>query len=427
MRLQHPLSSCFPLCAAVLFACSSPTDNGSGMMTTSGGANGNGGSGGSAMGSGGSAMGNAGTTANAGTGGVNNPGGGNGAGGAAAGSAGTAPGGAGGDVSVAGSDAGGAGGAAAGAGGQPQGGATGMDDCGQPLPPMPITALITAQPMRYNHDVGGRPAAVDLSVPVIMGKLIIDLGVSSGGIYNFGVDRGFHTYGGEIQLGSSGNQCTIYQGCPFQGNDEAHNGDCRWNTFDGMPHGDSNADSPETSLSGRVQAALQELAVNAPGQGWDYFLDGNGNVRWSDVGITGYSHGAQSAALIAVKQCIWRAVSRSGPRDNGCGNGAYNGSDPPYNPDCMNCISDWIDETPASPISHFYGFVGQGDSQYGDIMFTMERMGFIGEPVDTGAADFGGSHRFFSGGGHDDFTGGQYDNAMQEAWSVPQENMDYAN
>jgi hypothetical protein len=296
---------------------------------------------------------------------------------------------------------------------------------------MPISALITAQPARYTHTVNGdRPAAVDLRVPTIMGKLVVNLDVSVGNIYEFAVDRGFHVYGGEIQMGATGMQCEIYQGCPFMNNDQEHNTNCRWNTFDGMPHGDQNGDSVETSLSGKLKAALQELVANAPGEGWDYFLDGAGNVRWSDVGITGYSHGAQSAVMFAVKQCMWRAVARSGPRDNGCGTGTGSGdfdpNNPPWNANCANCISTWLDETPASPISHFYGFVGLGDVQYGDIMWAMNHMGFLGDPVNISTTDPGESHRFYSGGGHDDFTGADFNTAMQKAWSVPQENMDFA-
>lgn len=298
-----------------------------------------------------------------------------------------------------------------------------MDDCGMPAP-APISTLITAPMERYTHTANGRPAAVDLRVPTIMGKLIVDLGVDSGGVYGFGVDRGYHTFGGTIY------HCNVSQGCPFGAGGEEYNTNCRWNTFDGMDHGGQNNMSPETSLSGQLKGALQELTVSAPGEGWEYFLDTNGNVRWSDVGFTGYSHGAQTAALIAVKQCIWRAVSRSGPRDNGCGFGAAAGDfDPnnlPYDPACTGCISTWLNDTPASPMSHFYGFVGKGDGQFGDIMFSMERLGFIGDPVNISTTDPGDSHRFYSDDGHSGFDGDQYNAALQKAWGVPDENMAFA-
>lgn len=384
---------------------------------TGGSSNPGGGGTNTATGDGGQATGVAGTPGG-GSGGAANPGGGAG-GTTTAGSGGVPGGGAGGDTTAGGSGGGGAGGVAQGGAG-----AGGVDDCGQPLPLTPISTLITAPAERYTHTANGRAAAVDLRLPIIMGKLVVDLDVDMGAINQFAVDRGFHTFSGYIF------HCDIKQNCPFPAGGEEFNTNCRWNTFDGMDHGGQTNMTPETSLTGQLKGALQELAINAPGEGWDYFLDADGNVRWSDIGFTGYSHGAQTAALIATKQCIWRAVARSGPRDNGCGNGAGSGefdpNNPPWNPACMGCISTWLNETPASPISHFYGFVGRTDVQYGDIMFSMERMGFIGQPVNISTTDPGDSHRFYSGAGHDNFTGSEFNAALQKAWGVPDENMAYA-
>ena len=54
-------------------------------------------------------------------------------------------------------------------------------------------------------------------------------------------------------------------------------------------------------------------------------------------------------------------------------------------------------------------FTGGKDGQFGDIMFTMERMKFVGQPVnlDTDKAPYGGSHRFYSlTAGHSGFPNG---------------------
>jgi hypothetical protein len=261
-----------------------------------------------------------------------------------------------------------------------------------------------------------------------VGKLIVDLGVSSGGIYGFGVDRGFHVYGGEIQP-----QCSLTYN---DGPPHVHNGDCRLNRFDGLAHGDQNTDNPGSSLAGGLKAALQELSSTAPGQGWDYFLDSEGEVRWQDVGITGYSHGAQTAARVAVAYCLWRAVSRSGPRDTECGNGQADGDynsetgmwpSPPYDPECDR-YSEWLVEPPASPMSHFYSFVGKQDGQFGDDQMSLDLIGggYLGEPVNISNEPPGDSHRFYADDGHSGFDGEEYWPALQKAWDVPQENMEYA-
>jgi hypothetical protein len=307
-------------------------------------------------------------------------------------------------------------------------GGAGIDDeCAGEPPPAPIADLITAAPERYTHNIGGHPFAVDLSAPVIMGKLIVDVGVSSGGIYGFGVDRGFHTYGGEIQP-----QCNL----SYDPSPSTHNGDCRLNRVDGLPYGDQNTDNPASSLFGELKAGLQELSVTQPGQGWEYFLDSNGELRLQDIGFTGYSHGAQTAARIAVAYCVWRAVSRSGPRDNECGNGTMGGEydpvtgmwpTPAFDEPCDR-YSTWLLDPPASPMSHFYSFGGKGDGQFGDFQWSVTHLGggFIGKPVNISTTPPGDSHIFYADEGHSGFDSQQYWPALQKAWDVPQANMDFA-
>lgn len=360
----------------------------------------------------GGVTGNGGTVSTAGTGGTGgtNPTGGTG--GVQQG------GGAGGDVGV------------GGAGGESTGGTGGVgadDECVGNPPPAPIADLITAAPDRYTFNIGGHPFAVDLTAPVIMGKLVVDMGVSSGGIFGFAVDRGMHTYGGEIQP-----QCTLsYDPEPSQ-----HNGDCRLNRVDGLPYGDQNTDNEASSLFGNLKAGLQELAVMAPGQGWDYFLDSEGELRLQDIGFTGYSHGAQTAARIGVAYCVWRAVSRSGPRDNECGNGTVAGNwesgnifggEAAYNDNCTR-YSTWIMDPPASPMSHFYSFGGKTDGQFGDFQWTLDHLGggFIGDPVNISTTPPGDSHRFYADDGHGGFDGEEYWEAQGKAWAVPDENMVHA-
>ncbi|HEX2880187.1 MAG TPA: hypothetical protein VHO25_11715, partial [Polyangiaceae bacterium] len=238
---------------------------------------------------------------------------------------------------------GGSGGAAAGAGGMVaqagSGGAAGTD-AGDTPAPQPMNITVPAD--RYVHDVGGKPACIDTTSPIIMGKMIIDLGVDSGGLYEFGCRRGFHTY------------AVSFTHCGLTYDNREHNGDCRLATF-------------TDEIEPKVKSALEELTTTAPGEGWEYYLNADGSVRWSDVGFTGVSHGAQSAARFGVAVRLYRAVSRSGPRDNQCGDGTladmdFDPNNPPYDVNCPDSdISAWIDDPPATPIERFFGFVGKQD------------------------------------------------------------------
>jgi hypothetical protein len=284
--------------------------------------------------------------------------------------------------------------------------------------PAPRPLNVLAPPAEYVHAVNDRPAAINTAVPTLMGKLIVNL---DGGLYQFGLKRGFHVTAVDLPI------------CPIHYQSREHNGNCRLEVFDGVDRDPEIEITPEQSVSGVVAANLQALQATYPEEDWGYYLNTDGSVRWSDVGFTGHSHRAQSAARFAVAVRAYRAVSRSGPRDNECGFGAaqgdYDANDPPYDPACpIESISAWLDEEPQTPIERFFGFVGKADDQYGDILFTMERMGFAGEPVNitTATAPYDGSHRFYADTGHDGFDGEIYYDALDIAWGVPPENAAWA-
>jgi hypothetical protein len=394
MRSSAWIGICSASALAAL-ACSSSSENNAGTGVS--------GSGAAPVTSGGSSSmpGNGGTPA---AGGGLIPNAGSAAGGSpTAGSAGASPGGGSGNVAGGGSGSGGI-------------------DPGDSPPVRPLS--ITAAKEEHVHNIGGRPFAVDNRAPKMMGKLIIELGVDSGGIYEFGLKRGFHVYGADIEHC----EITLDQG-------REHNGDCRMETFDGMDESPDIDVSPANSVVGKLTAGLQQLQAEFPEEDWGYFLTAEGTVRWSDVGVTGVSHGAQSAARWARAVRMYRAVSRSGPRDNACGDGKlHSGEDfdpqlPPYDPNCApEDISAWLDEVSQTPLDRFFGFVGNMDGQYGDILFSMEYMKYSGTPVNisTVAAPYGGSHRFYANDGHSSFDDQKYWPALAIAWGVPPENMEFA-
>lgn len=396
-------------------ACSSPGDGGPGTpgpsLSTAGTNSGGGGVGGGAV-----------TPASGGGGSSGAAVAGGGAGGGAGGLAGTSPDGVGGAgaASLAGAAAGGSSGAGGGgASGAAAGGASGgtgnLDACGTPA----ARALdFQAADGQHVHMVDGRSAGVYGGVPHLMGKLIVQL---DGGIYTFGLKRGFHVLGVALPVFTTGYTTRSF------------NGDCRLEAFDGVDRCADFAVTPAASVTGQVTQSLKDLQAMYPEEDWGYFLNADGSVRWSDVGFTGHSHRAQSATRFAVAVCAYRAVARSGPRDNICGTGEATGDfdpqAPPYDPNCPPAkISAWLDDAPKTPIERFFGFVGKQDLEYGDIQFTMERMHFIGKPVNvsTAKAPYDGTHRFYADAGHDGFDAMAYWDALNIAWGVPAENATWA-
>jgi hypothetical protein len=292
----------------------------------------------------------------------------------------------------------------------PMGGSGGGDAVAHPLD-------VTAAPGLHQHAINSRQAGVDNRLPKVVGKLIVNVDVDDGGIYDYGIKHGFHVYGGTMF------HCEIAQDKnAYMTKGRDFNGNCRLETWDGVDHDTSAMVGPAESIMGKVKKAITDLAAQFPEEGWSYYLAADGSVRWSDVGLTGYSHGASSSIRWAMKQRVWRAVGRSGPRDNICGtNGGASCA--------VTFISSWLDETPATPIDRMYGLTGTSDSEYGDIVFAMERLKFVGALVDINAVapPYNGSHRLQINGGHDAFTGKNFWPAMDVIWATPAENVAYAN
>ena len=297
-------------------------------------------------------------------------------------------------------------GGAAGSAGAPAGGAGGAGGIGDDIPPW-RELNITVTPGVHTHQTpAGHSAGMDNRSAKMAGKLVVDMGVGGGGYQAYLGKRGFHVVGiGDVNSCQGIDDWTL--GRDFDTN-------CRLNTLDGLPHGNQNSVTPQQSIMNQVLQALITFEAQFPGEGWGYFLTKDGKaVRWGDVAFTGFSHGAQSAACFATQLRVWRVVPQSGPRDNTCGNGKATGpfdpAKPPWDPACpIGHIASWIDAKSATPIDRYWGFTGGNDGQFGDIMFTMERMKFVGDfvNVDTAKAPYGGSHRFYSlVAGHNGFPG----------------------
>ncbi len=269
--------------------------------------------------------------------------------------------------------------------------------------------MVTASPGEHLHGSAG----VDTRA-TLLGKLAVDIGVNSGSYQSWLAKRGYHS------MGAPCGACAA----PNLGAGRDAVGACRMMEF--------------ANTEASVKSQLTSLAQMYPTEGWGYFLNQDGSVRWSDVAITGVSHGATTAAVagrIGVR--MWRVVSRAGPRDDTCGVGAsptptFDPAHPPWKSPCdVSNIASWMDKPSITPIDRFYGLVGTTDVEYGDIMFDMHYTGYPGTPVqwDVAGAVLTGNQFYSTTGGHLDFLGAapgvmptNTDAALNVAFGIPPAN-----
>jgi hypothetical protein len=246
----------------------------------------------------------------------------------------------------------------------------------------------------------------------LLGKLAVDVGVNSGSYSSWLAKRGYHS------IGAPCGACAA----PNLGAGREAVGTCREGEF--------------ANTAASVKATLTSLQQQYSEEDWGYFLNQDGSVRWSDVAITGMSHGATTAAVAArVSVRMWRVVSRSGPRDNGCGKAGgvctLPLSTPSYDAACApKDVAAWLDTPSKTPINRFYGLVGTTDVECGDIMFNMQYAKYPGAPVlwNMPGAVLTGTNQFFSTeGGHLDWLQAanvpmNTDEVLNIAFGIPPEN-----
>ncbi len=71
---------------------------------------------------------------------------------------------------------------------------------------------------------------------------------------------------------------------------------------------------PSEAIGARLAALLGALTQDKPGEGWDYYLDGD-HLRWDRIVVSGLSQGAGMAAYIAKHHAVARVVLFSSPWD----------------------------------------------------------------------------------------------------------------
>jgi hypothetical protein len=154
---------------------------------------------------------------------------------------------------------------------------------------------------------------------------------------------------------------------------------CRLEALDGQDHHSFvNIGRPD-SIEERIVRGLAHLQDLNPEGDWTYFVDGD-QPRWSEIVITGHSHGASTSGLIGVTRNVARVVMLAGPND---------------------VDQAWLSDTPVTAPEQFYGFSHNGDGQHQGHLAAFESLGLPGEPtnVDGSSPPFGDSHRLYSAAG----------------------------
>ena len=243
-------------------------------------------------------------------------------------------------------------------------------------------------------------AIVD-TTKMLQKKLVIVLAGSNGApgpieVVNFAAGLGFHAYA--IAYHDEYNASQGVSGPEVFGNS-------RFNELDGMGRKPAQVQVPRAdSVEVRMMKGLAYLQTKNPEGDWSYYLQKNGDIRWSDVIFIGHSHGATSGPAFAKVRRVWRAISLSGPRDD--------------NP----VPATWLTMKSLTPIDRYYGFTGTADSQHQDHIKSMELQGYLGTltPVEGAKPPYGNSHRLRYTGGHGGSANcGNYADVCKYMFGVP--------
>lgn len=91
--------------------------------------------------------------------------------------------------------------------------------------------------------------------------------------------------------------------------------DVRLEIIDGIDRTDLVDVGSADCIINRLQRLLEFLAGAFPEDGWERFLDGEGEVEWSKVVVSGHSQGAGHAAMLAKIHRVARVGLLAGPTD----------------------------------------------------------------------------------------------------------------
>jgi hypothetical protein len=266
------------------------------------------------------------------------------------------------------------------------GGANGVTAPGigedSPRPPKPTIGMYSGKPQRditftaasldpmanAGHQGESQHGRFDSSKPTKWKLIVLLPGIGGGpglGTSGWIASRGYHEF--DVAYQSS------IPGAPNKpdprATDPATVGNTRMNQFDGKGRvpscGDDNCTANvqvtrANSIEERVMRGIKHLAQVDPTGGWDWYLNPDGTVRWSDCGFFGYSYGATHAAVISVYVRLGLVVVGSGPWNEG-------------HPEAT-----WIRTASATPGARAYAIFGKMDGRYIDYTNETKMLGWPG-------------------------------------------------
>ncbi len=137
------------------------------------------------------------------------------------------------------------------------------------------------------------------------------------------------------------------------------------------------------SFENRIQKMISYLNANYPEEGWDSFLNKQGDIFWERISLAGHSQGSTHTLYISRKRKLLRASFFSGP--NGFkSNGQY---------------PDWLTRAGLTPNTEIYVFNHRADrlSEWGEALDTWDAIGIAGNKISVDTHDdFEGSHRLYT-------------------------------
>jgi len=99
-------------------------------------------------------------------------------------------------------------------------------------------------------------------------------------------------------------------------------------------------DRPE-SIENRLVKLLILLQSYRPREDWSQFLTADNSIKWESIAVAGQSQGGGHAALLAIKQCVARAICTGAPKD-------YNSR--------HDAPAEWYNHDSATPKNRFFVF-----------------------------------------------------------------------
>lgn len=246
---------------------------------------------------------------------------------------------------------------------------------------------VDADPTAKAWHGGKQRGTFDGSKP-LQGKLVVTMGgigngPHTGGVYQYAAGRGFHMLAVDFYNAEGG---------------ESNQGKVYLESFSGQDLTPVANVTPTDSVVSRIKKGLAYLNGIDPGASWGFYLDAQGEVRWQDVILFGYSYGGQVALAATKYVAPFRTLLTAAPT--------------------LPDDASWLMSMPnVADVSKCFAINSAGDDEHTD---KLTQAGWPGTPqavMDGGynmimAPPFGGTSLIEAPGGHTEFcsvAGTRYD------------------